>query len=340
MNVITNGRTALMSLLTLAAPSLAIAQGVSNGTFATPQTELQSPWFQFYPSGILDPVEDTGVRMEGGFLLLEPRPERNSDEACPQAADIAVLQYGINPIGNAKHKSFVELEFDMNIILAAPYTCPGDPPIKFGVRKDPNLPAFRARVWEGRVGQPVSTYQSLGDFVAVSTVDANSGWLHYRATWERISTGDDARYAVTLELGDIGESYPSDDGMYLRPNQAKVEIDNVQLKARCSSAEACVVRPPLISMDLIQSGQTSPRRPVEGGQFSGTGPNAVCEETGASNCPDLNGDGQVSGMELGAVLSAWNSTDRATDLDDDGVVGGGDLGIVLAFWGPCGTPCE
>jgi hypothetical protein len=46
---------------------------------------------------------------------------------------------------------------------------------------------------------------------------------------------------------------------------------------------------------------------------------------------DLDGDGRVSGADLGILLAAWGATGPG-DLDGDGVVGGADLGVLLAHW--------
>ncbi|MBL9141973.1 MAG: hypothetical protein JNK53_08925 [Phycisphaerae bacterium] len=48
---------------------------------------------------------------------------------------------------------------------------------------------------------------------------------------------------------------------------------------------------------------------------------------------DLNGDGTVSGADLGMLLAAWGTP--LHDLDGNGVVSGSDLGIMLGAWGPC-----
>ncbi|MFM1833148.1 MAG: hypothetical protein RLZZ461_1464 [Planctomycetota bacterium] len=54
-------------------------------------------------------------------------------------------------------------------------------------------------------------------------------------------------------------------------------------------------------------------------------------------CPaDLNQDGLVSVLDLGLLLSQWN-TDGNGDLNGDGVVEQIDLGLLLSSWGPC-TP--
>jgi len=63
----------------------------------------------------------------------------------------------------------------------------------------------------------------------------------------------------------------------------------------------------------------------------------ACERPVSPACAgDVNGDGVVSGADLGLLLSAFGTTDSQADLDGDGVVGGSDLGILLSNWG-CGT---
>jgi subtilisin family serine protease len=47
---------------------------------------------------------------------------------------------------------------------------------------------------------------------------------------------------------------------------------------------------------------------------------------------DVDGDGVVDGLDLGLLLSAWETADAAADLDGNGQVNGADLGILLADW--------
>ena len=49
--------------------------------------------------------------------------------------------------------------------------------------------------------------------------------------------------------------------------------------------------------------------------------------------PDLNGDGEVDGTDLGLLLGAWGTS--AADLNSDGDTDGTDLGILLGAWGSC-----
>jgi hypothetical protein len=48
---------------------------------------------------------------------------------------------------------------------------------------------------------------------------------------------------------------------------------------------------------------------------------------------DLDGDGDVDGADLGALLGSWGACTCPADLDGDGAVTGADLGILLGAWG-------
>ena len=49
---------------------------------------------------------------------------------------------------------------------------------------------------------------------------------------------------------------------------------------------------------------------------------------------DLNGDGVVDGLDLGAMLARWGARGVTADLNGDSVVDGADLGILLRNWSP------
>ncbi|MFM7261041.1 MAG: dockerin type I domain-containing protein [bacterium] len=56
----------------------------------------------------------------------------------------------------------------------------------------------------------------------------------------------------------------------------------------------------------------------------------------AGSCAgDVDGDGQVSGTDLAALLSAWGSSNAAADVNGSGTVDAEDLTVVLGAWGPC-----
>jgi len=69
-----------------------------------------------------------------------------------------------------------------------------------------------------------------------------------------------------------------------------------------------------------------------------TGPqafNAARAMWGTPACAaDLDGDGDVGGVDLSLLLAAWG-TDGGADIDRDGSVGGSDLSSLLVAWGPC-----
>ena len=59
------------------------------------------------------------------------------------------------------------------------------------------------------------------------------------------------------------------------------------------------------------------------------------------DCPppcvgDVNGDGAVSGADLGLMIAAWGACGGCPeDLNGDGTVNGADLGLMIAGWGAC-----
>jgi hypothetical protein len=65
--------------------------------------------------------------------------------------------------------------------------------------------------------------------------------------------------------------------------------------------------------------------------------NGIPDECEALPCAgDFNGDGAVSGQDLGIILGAWGAaTATPADLNRDGVVNGLDLGVLLGAWGAC-----
>ncbi|MFO0829526.1 MAG: S8 family serine peptidase [Phycisphaerales bacterium] len=49
---------------------------------------------------------------------------------------------------------------------------------------------------------------------------------------------------------------------------------------------------------------------------------------------DINGDGQVNAVDLGALLGSWGGP-GAGDLNNNGITDAVDLGLLLGNWGPC-----
>lgn len=64
-------------------------------------------------------------------------------------------------------------------------------------------------------------------------------------------------------------------------------------------------------------------------------PNAPAEFLVLSDAPitgDLDGDGQVNGSDLAALLGQWGLQGGSADLNQDGIINGADLAIFLANW--------
>ena len=66
----------------------------------------------------------------------------------------------------------------------------------------------------------------------------------------------------------------------------------------------------------------------------------VLDDTGSTCLGDIDGNGQVSGGDMGLLLAQWGPcSGRCTaDLTGNGTVDGADIGLLLAAWGPCGDP--
>lgn len=63
---------------------------------------------------------------------------------------------------------------------------------------------------------------------------------------------------------------------------------------------------------------------------------SISVEYPVAPCPeDLNGDGIVSGADLGILLLDWGTDAALSDLDADGEVDGADIGLMLLAWGSC-----
>jgi hypothetical protein len=54
-----------------------------------------------------------------------------------------------------------------------------------------------------------------------------------------------------------------------------------------------------------------------------------------SNCPDINGDGNVNVSDLLAIIGQWGLANSPADVNDDGIVDVSDLLIVIDNWGAC-----
>lgn len=79
--------------------------------------------------------------------------------------------------------------------------------------------------------------------------------------------------------------------------------------------------------------QTSKRFDSRQSANSATKPQLIVTFTPpAANPADINGDGQVNGVDLTVLLGAWGTSAPAADIDDSGTVDGLDLAVLLAAW--------
>jgi hypothetical protein len=75
--------------------------------------------------------------------------------------------------------------------------------------------------------------------------------------------------------------------------------------------------------------------PQVDGAFEDLGGNTIADTCRCDG--DLDGDGMVSGVDLGLFFSFWGPCPAPcpADQNNDGVVNGTDLGAFFALWGPC-----
>lgn len=85
------------------------------------------------------------------------------------------------------------------------------------------------------------------------------------------------------------------------------------------------------------AGDDDPGSVVEAGVDSFKLVALSCNDGPPECIADIDGDNQVGGTDLTALLASWGTTGTAPsgDLNNDGFVNGNDLAIVLANWGPC-----
>ena len=107
------------------------------------------------------------------------------------------------------------------------------------------------------------------------------------------------------------------------------------LTVACSDdAEGCVGL--TSAAEFVADGTTE--YAVRVGGFQGAGRAELrLDRPGVPPCgPDIDGDGQVNGQDLGILLGNWGvNPGSVADLDGDGQVNGQDLGILLGNWGLC-----
>jgi hypothetical protein len=159
---------------------------------------------------------------------------------------------------------------------------------------------------------------------------------------------------ISLEAGALicNVSYPSPTTSFWRPTGGVWrEVASVPSGALIASAPERTL--------LVQSSSLRFLKPTSGGlwrlgesrELSGTPTTlvtsgsltavgysdriAIIDHLRPTPCPaDFNGDGLVSGADLGLILSAWDSS-AAGDLTGDGQTDGSDLGFLLSSWGFC-----
>jgi hypothetical protein len=156
-------------------------------------------------------------------------------------------------------------------------------------------------------------------------------WFTYTATTDR---------PVTLSLCDADGGWAlvtGGDGGELDTRIAVFDFCGGSLIAcndnACGGASRVTFTPTCGSTYLVAIGS---RDDDEGIYSRGIG-SFVLLQSGScgGGCPaDIDGDGEVSSSDLGALLSAWGTA--GADLDGDGETGSSDLGVLLSAWGPCG----
>ena len=156
-------------------------------------------------------------------------------------------------------------------------------------------------------------------FVAVAGVGATT----FQAVFKARATDDDFLFRVTGPGGApsafVGTGTPGTD---------------IDAQAPAGSSVVAIG----IERDALRGGKlamtASMLDEVTGESWAGVYVAAMRANPGCA--ADLDGDGSVSGSDLGLLLAQWGcSGSCSADLDDDGSVGGADLGWLLAQWGPC-----
>jgi hypothetical protein len=153
---------------------------------------------------------------------------------------------------------------------------------------------------------------TLGDARYVSFTPSKTG-LHVIGNCGDAGSTVDARLAVLEQCGVPASTVACDDDGCSgggAPYTARIEV-------------------------LLEAGKTYF---VAVGRFdaSAVGPfNIEISEPAGPPCPaDLNGDGAVTGSDLGLLLGNWGFSGTG-DLNGDGTVSGSDLGLLLGGWGAC-----
>jgi hypothetical protein len=216
---------------------------------------------------------------------------------------------------------FVELSFDFRMIDLRPTI-----PCRTGC--DQVFPVAEVSLFEGGGYSPAQVFQLFFDGSA-----ATGQWQRARLGYRR-NLGEPFALSIKL-LASIATSVD------LNAFGATLDIDNVRVTSfdgNCVEAWECPVEPvenyctPWPTALFLTLERTLAVSPASADMPAGF----VCERPCAPACQgDVNGDGVVSGADLGVVLGVFGTNDPAADLNDDGIVSGADLGIVLGNWG-CG----
>jgi len=144
--------------------------------------------------------------------------------------------------------------------------------------------------------------------VTVSFCDADGGWAYVTSSTEDLDT------MIAVLDGCSGNVIACNDNVC--GTRSKVTFDPT-----CGGTYLIVIGSRTDDKDLYSQGI---------GSFTIT-QSGTC----GNGCPaDIDGDGEVSSSDLGALLSAWGTA--GADLDGDGETGSSDLGVLLSAWGPCG----
>jgi hypothetical protein len=137
----------------------------------------------------------------------------------------------------------------------------------------------------------------------------------------------------TFSNEDWAHAYRYGDGA-IRVNDCTNELDNpafpfyvtLEFSADCN-ADGVVDYGQILAGDLVDAnGNNIPDCCEE---------NAVCATCAAA---DLIPNGQIDGVDLALLISAWGTDGGKfpeADIDRDGIVAGSDLALLLSYWGPC-----